>query len=213
MQLKLQQYIEALGKATDMLNVNPRVPILVRVKHPEVNKTYTFACSHFEPKNIVLPANVTWMCFDPNNSLKYKIAFQRTSKSYDEQGVENNTWRQLYFYAHIWANQSYDPADISLVVNLIPQPAKTDAVGLGRLSQANAESRVVGEGDSRLTDARNPVGHTHGDILAKNIAYDMDTNIHYSTADQDSPLVGMAYVFEAGQWLWRKLRQDDVVGL
>lgn len=169
MELKLQDFITAMAVTSDVDNLSKDTPQVMRRENSAIQKTSTFVVSINEPHDMILPLNVVWLCYDGTSSY-YKKALKRISKDVDENGFFTNTWEVLYFYDDIWLDQFYDAEDSDKLSNaVIPTGATTDTLGLVRLSYPAPEGEegmpiVVSEGDPRLTDAREPLPHTHPEI-------------------------------------------------
>jgi hypothetical protein len=63
-----------------------------------------------------------------------------------------DVWRLIYFYAEAFPAQTYDPDDLSKVSISLPSPATVSVAGIGLLATADPESRVIINGDYRLSD-------------------------------------------------------------
>lgn len=171
MELKLQNYINAIEITSDVENLSKDTPQVMRRENTAIQKTSTFVVAINEPHDMILPLNVIWVCFDGTSGL-YKKALKRVSKDPDENGQLVQTWEVLYFYDDLWHDQYYDAEDKDKLSNVvIPSGATTDTLGLVRLSHPAPEGDegmpvVVSEGDPRLSDAREPLPHVHPEIPA-----------------------------------------------
>lgn len=214
MELRLENFIDAVQVISSIDDLNDETPIVVRQQDPATREIVTIVCSTVEPTRMVLPMNVVWIVFD-RDSKYYKQALKRTSKSSDPKTPEfEQSWRLLYFYEEVFESQFYDPDDLNSGGAEPIGPATTTEYGIIRLStpaEIEAEPYVVSEGHYSLTNNRDPRPHLeqHPEKPATILA--IGSNI-IQIIDQPAPELGMALVLDgAGQAQWRKLLEEDIV--
>lgn len=154
MELKLEKYIDALELTTN-IHRQHEAPIVVRLTDDATGKATVVCCSYHQPKYVLLPIQAIWIDFNPDSDT-YKHAYARTVKA---ANPADDKWELLYFYEDAFPDQEYDPADTGMISISLPPPATVAVHGIGYLSHEQAESRVAVEGDSRLTDNRDPLPH------------------------------------------------------
>tara|TARA_Y100001963_G_scaffold139226_1_gene204828 strand:+ start:3733 stop:4368 length:636 start_codon:yes stop_codon:yes gene_type:complete len=160
-ELRLQKFTDAIRITSDIDNLDNDAPQVMRRTSASIQKTSTFVVAKIEPHDMVLPLNVIWFCFDPNSSY-YNKALRRVSK--DPSASFEHTWEVLYFYSDLWLDQHYAPEDLDKLTADIPGAATVSDLGLVLLATAPEDPNnpvVILEGDSRLTDARDPKPHSH----------------------------------------------------
>lgn len=174
MELKLQTFIDAMAITSDVDNLSENAPQVMRRVNTAIQKTSTFVIAVNEPLGMILPINVIWLCYD-STSPHYRHALKRISKDADENGKYTNSWEVLYFYEDIWGDQEYDAEDRESLSNVVvPGGATTTLLGLVKLSAVPADALmpvVISEGDVRLTNARDPLPHSHMEIPATQLKH------------------------------------------
>lgn len=162
MELRLQRFIQAQEVTSSIAEMDSNNPIVLRHSHVTKGTVTVVVCAIDEPRTLILPLNVTWICFDPNSNY-YRQALRRVSK--DTSAEFEHTWELIDTYAQVFVDQFYDAEDQGqLADDSIPVAATTTVAGIARLSaeaQNPGNPAVVVEGDSRLSDARPPLAHTH----------------------------------------------------
>ena len=174
MELKLQNFIDAMGVTSDVDNLSQDTPQVMRRENTAIQKTSTFVVSILEPVGMILPLNVIWLCYDATSG-NYKSALKRVSKDADPGGAYTYSWEVLYFYDDIWLDQAYDAEDSDKLSNaVIPAGATTSTLGLVKLSTPSTTPGmpiVVTEEDERLSDPRTPKAHSHAEIPATTLQH------------------------------------------
>lgn len=212
MELRLQQLIQDFERVSNVRNLDNNNPIVMRISHPTNATVHVIVCSLKEPKTLVLPLNVTWFVFDPQHRF-FRKALRRVSKDTDTATEFEHTWELIDEYDQVFVAQYYDATDTGrLSDNSGPPPAQVDTLGIARLSfAAEVESNpiVVGEGDPRLTDARQPISHTHPEVPARALR----TSEGIVTIEgSEAPEAGSALVATSPTTAeWRKLRSSDIL--
>lgn len=207
MELRLQQFIESVQIVSDIDNLNAESPVVLRFYEPDQDITVSVVCSIEEPTNMIIPLNAIWIVFD-KESPYYKQALQRTSKN-PSSGFAF-TWKRLYFYDHVFAEQTYDPADLEGINTDPVGPATESTAGIVLLSQASptpANPTVISEGHYTLTNDRDPNEHTHPERPAVSFA---TSSASIPIIDQHNPDIGMALIVGNSGALWRFLDETDI---
>lgn len=210
-ELRLDQLITDLESIANLQNLDPNNPIVLRLSHP-TNRTVTvIAAAQKEPSTLVLPMNVTWIDYNPLSG-NYRKALRRVSKAPDEANERDHTWEIIENYNDVFVTQYYDDADTALLTTQNPVPAASeDVMGVARLSvepTVTSNPVVVAEGDPRLSDARQPLGHSHEEIPAVQIK--TATGV-VTIGGSEAPVAGAALVATSGNTaVWRKLTTSDI---
>lgn len=208
-ELRLQKFIDAIQITSDIDNLDNDAPQIMRRTSSSIQKTSTFVVATKEPHDMILPINVIWFCFD-KTSQYYKQALKRISKDPDPSGSFEHTWEVLYFYEDIWADQSYAQEDLDKLTGDIPGAATTSTLGLVMLTtdpEDPAAPRVILEGDSRLSDPRDPKPHSHPEKPATMLQHDDGV----LTIDNGVPAAGsMLISTSATTAAWRKPTEADL---
>lgn len=211
MELRLQNLITDFERVSNVRNLDPNNPIVMRLSHPTNATVHVIVCALSEPKTLVLPLNVTWFVYDPQHKY-YRQALRRASKDADPSGEFEHTWELVTTYDEVFVDQYYDQEDTDrLSDNSGPPPAQTDTLGIARLSVAAEVSSnpvVVTEGDPRLSDARPPLAHTHPERPARQLRTSEGVVTIEGSA---APVPGAALVATSATTAeWRKLRSSDI---
>lgn len=209
MELRLEQLISSLEVVSNIRNLQPNNPIIMRLSHPTNATVHAIACAYTEPFTQVLPLNVTWFDFNPM-SANYRKALRRSSKV--SSGNFQHTWHVIETYDELFVYQEYDAIDTEFLTNVqsVP-PASVTTLGTVKLSVAStdpANPTVVLEGDPRLSDPRPPKSHSHAQVPAQQLKTSTGVvTISGSTA----PVVGAVLIAtSATSAEWRRLTSTDV---
>lgn len=208
----LENIMESLRVISDIQNMDETNPITHRVSNPTIRKVTTVVCAYREPNNLIVPLNFIWFCFDPQ-SVFYKQALRRVSKEADSANGTVHTYEVIDTMAQFNEDQYYDDEDQIILAQDEPLPvASTTTLGIARLSVSvknGATPIVVGEGDPRLTDAREPLDHTHAEVPATQIKTKSGI---VTIGDSAAPVVGSVLVaLSATRATWRPLTSNDIV--
>lgn len=209
MELRLEQLIDALERVSNIRNLRPNNPIVMRISHPTNATVHVISCSLTEPYTQLLPLNVTWFDFDPL-SPNYRRALRRSSKT-PRDGF-NHSWDVIETYDEVFVVQEYDEIDSQFLTNVqsVP-PASVTELGTVKLSYAPADPAhpvAVVEGDPRLSDPRQPVAHTHPQLPAQQLK--TSTGV-VNIAGSNAPIVGAVLVAtSANSAEWRRLNSNDI---
>ena len=207
MELRLENFIKALERTTNIHQQN-EAPIVVRITDDASGVSAVFCCSYYVPRYVMLPVEAVWIDFNPDSET-YRHAYVRTTKG---DTPESDVWEELYFYADAFGDQAYDQDDLSMISVALPSPATTLTHGIGYLSAGTIDSVVVVEGDARLTDQRDPLPHDamHKEAPATMIASASGTK---TIKNQAAPEINATLVMDGGEYVWRKLKEQDIGGL
>lgn len=210
-ELRLEQLIQDLERISNVRNLDPNNPIVVRLSHPTNATVHVIVCALREPSDLVLPINVAWFNLNPQ-SPDYRQALVRVSKDPNPSENTDHTWQRVYQYDDVFVLQEYDAADTLLLTdNTAVPPAATDALGTARLSvppEVSSNPVVVGDNDPRLTDARPPTAHIHPEEPAQQLKTSVGT---VTISGSAAPSAGMTLVaINANQAEWRRLRTSDI---
>jgi hypothetical protein len=208
-ELRLQKFIDAMQITSDIDNLDNDAPQVMRRTSSAIQKTSTFVVSKAEPHDMILPLNVIWLCFDPSSSY-YKNALRRVSKDADSNGSFEHTWEVMYFYDDIWGDQYYDGEDMNNMTGNTPGAATTTSLGLVTLVGTPDDPQnpaVILEGDTRLSDPRVPLPHSHPEKPATMVQHDDGIlTIANGTPAPGSMLISTSTTEAA----WRIPTEDDL---
>jgi hypothetical protein len=212
MEKQLVDIRESMRVLSDIQNLDETNPIPIRIQNSTVRRVTTVVCALREPYNEILPLNVVWFDFNPNHGAFYNTARRRVSKNPDVANGTTHTWEVIDTMAQFNADQFYDAEDSAILAQHDPIPGATTAVlGIARLSVAPKDAAApiaVGEGDSRLTDARKPTDHTH----AEKPATQLKTKTGVVTiSGSATPVIGATLIFSGNNTAgWRQLTSTDI---
>lgn len=208
---KIEEIRDALRVISDIQNMDETNPIVHRVSNATVRKVTTTVAAVREPTNLIVPLNVIWFDFNPQSKY-YKAARRRLSKNADPSAGTLHTWEVIDTYAQFIEDQFYDAEDAAILNTQAPLPVASPTVlGIAKLSVAAANGAVptvVGEGDPRLTDARQPTEHTH----AEKPATQLKTRTGVVTIENSAqPVVGATlFATSPTTAVWRQVTNADV---
>lgn len=210
-ELRLVNLITDLERVSNMQNMDPLNPIVVRISHPTNRTVVAVACSLSEPSTLVLPLNVTWIDYNPL-SVNFRKALRRVSKVQDTVTGRDHTWEIIELYDDVFVTQYYDEHDTSLLTTQNPVPVASPTVlGVARLSEEAERAGdpvVVVEGDPRLSDPRTPIYHTHEEVPATQIK--TATGV-VTIGGSEAPVQGAVLVASsANVATWRRLTTSDI---
>lgn len=204
MELQLENFIKNLETVTNIHNQNKN-PMIVRLPKAGTQFGLLFFCSYEVPRYVVLPENGIWIDLNPE-STTYRTAFKRTLKA---ENPYDDVWTALYFYEDSQADQEYDPEDLKLISSELPPSATQITHGITYLSYPQAESRVIGEGDPTLSNARPPLAHTHPETPATRLALNDQDSIPIK--DQPAPQLHQVLVVGSDATIqWRKIKEEEL---
>jgi hypothetical protein len=206
MELKLENFVSGLELLTDIHNQN-RNPVTVRITARDTGKALVFFCGYVKPKYVVLPINVVWIDFDPD-SATFRTAFKRKESA---ANPDQDVWEALYFYEDAFADQTYNEDDLKLVSLELPNPATSLIHGVGYLTTAEPDSKVVVEGDYRLANNRIPKDHIHEEKPASMLKA-LSSDTVYPIADQPNPELYQTLRCINGLYVWGKVQESDLAG-
>jgi hypothetical protein len=209
MELRLEQMIASLETVSDIRNLQPNNPIIVRLSHPTNATVHVIALAYNEPYQQVLPINVTWFDFNPQ-SPNYRRALRRESKV--SSGGFQHSWRIIDTYDEVFVHQEYDAIDTEFLTNVQSVPAASVTVlGTVKLSHAPTDPAnpvVVVEGDPRLSDARPPRSHSHPQQPAQQLK--TSTGV-VNISGSGAPEVGAVLIATSPNSAeWRRLTTTDI---
>lgn len=208
---KIEEIRDALRVISDIQNMDETNPIVHRVSNATVRKVTTTVAAVREPTSLIVPLNVIWFDFNPQSKF-YRAARRRVSKNADVAAGTLHTWEVIDTYAQFIEDQFYDAEDAAILNTQAPLPVASPTVlGIAKLSVASlngATPTVVGEGDPRLTDARQPTEHTH----AEKPATQLKTRTGVVTIENSAaPVVGSTlFATSPNSAVWRQVTNADV---
>lgn len=186
------------------------------------DKEYQFALSKREPAAAILPFNILWMPFDPQDTF-YKKLLRRVAKEPEIGSSLKNTWKEVKSLDDILTEDEYFDifdstlrGDYSAQTPVTIYTASETVAGKMFLSVDNSSFYypvAAGNNDTRLYNSRPPLSHVHSefDNIPGNIISAFEGLVHLSTLNP--PSVGDILVlindYEA---IWRKPVASDIVG-
>lgn len=210
-ELRLEKLIADLESISNVQNLDPLNPIVLRMSHPTNRTVSAIVCAQREPDTLVLPLNVTWVDFNPM-SRNFRKALRRVSKVEDLVNGRSHTWEIIDRFDDVFVAQYYDDLDHGLLTTQNPVPiATTEVMGVVRISQPSSTPSnpvAVVEGDPRLADPRQPLGHTHPERPATQLK--TATGI-VTIGGSEAPAQGATIVANSATTaVWRKLTTSDI---
>lgn len=211
MELRLQQLIEDFERVSNVRNLDPNNPIVMRISHPTNATVHVIVCALTEPTTLVLPLNVTWFVYDPRHKY-YRNALRRVNKDPDLTQGTAHTWELIELYADVFVDQYYDTLDTARLTDTSSPPAATTSqLGIARISVAAdmpSNPIAVVTTDPRLSDARHPLAHTHPEIPATQLRTSRGVVTISGSAAPEARAVLIATSANAAEW--RRLRTTDI---
>lgn len=135
-------------------------------------KKFVVLVSLLEPDTLTVPYNVTWINADPNHE-DYKVLMRRVdAEKYDDKDYRGS-WSVLSTVEEIYNEEQYFKKDADPILGAVPdfRPplASKDRFGGFTLSSGSVivdplVPIVVGDNDERMSNARPPLPHSHGDV-------------------------------------------------
>lgn len=135
-------------------------------------KKFVVLVSLLEPDTLTVPYNVTWINADPNHE-DYKVLMRRVdAEKYDDKDYRGS-WSVLSTVEEIYNEEQYFKKDADPILGAVPdfRPplASVDRFGGFTLSSGSVivdplDPIVVGDNDERMSNARAPLPHSHGDV-------------------------------------------------
>lgn len=211
MELRLQQLIQDFERVSNVRNLDENNPIVMRISHPTNATVHVIVCALIEPSTLVLPLNVTWFVYDPQHKY-YRYALRRVSKDADTNQGTTHTWELIETYDDVFVEQYYDEDDLlRLTDNSGPPPASISELGIARISvdaEVSSNPIAVIEGDPRLSDARQPLSHTHPEEPAEQLRTSEGI---VNIAGSGAPEAGATLIATGPNSAeWRKLQTSDL---
>lgn len=211
MELRLQQLIEDFERVSNVRNLDPNNPIVMRISHPTNATVHVIVCALTEPTKLVLPLNVTWFVYDPRHKY-YRNALRRVNKDPDLAQGTAHTWELIELYSDVFVDQYYDTLDTARLTDTSSPPAATTSqLGIARISVAAdmpSNPIAVVTTDPRLSDARHPLAHTHPEIPATQLRTSQGVVTISGSAAPEARAVLIATSANAAEW--RRLRTTDI---
>lgn len=225
--MTLAEFVEKCLALAGFRNLSAENPVVIRV-NADTGNEFQIVVSHLEPSFSVLPYNVTWIVAD-KNSANYKRAMRRVT-SLPFAGYRN-TWEILTTYEDVFNFPQYYEMSGSFQLGEIQLNGITTATMKVRgtvtlANEANAFLQeidpkfpvIVGDNDPRMTDAREPMPHSHPLQAAEMLAGASGLNEFFVTIkDSTPPKAGQALLITgAGKapnemiGVWRYVNASDV---
>ena len=197
--MTLRELAEAFVTAT---GYESGVSKIYRHFNATLNKITVVSLSDEEPTR-TLPLNVVWLVLDKNSDY-YMSFMKRTSKT--PSGGFKNTWVQITSLNSVWAEQYYDAVDGN--PDSVKVPVATDSTyGIAKLTTgfaSAASATFVVDEDTRLSDARYPVDHTHPEKPLVDV-------VGVVNMDNGSPVNGATFVAaDSASAVQRRVTNSDL---
>lgn len=210
-ELRLEKLIQDVESITNIQNLDPLNPIVVRLSHPTNRTVSAIVAAIREPFTLILPLNVTWIDMNPM-SRNYRKALRRVSKEENVSAGTQHTWEIVERYDDVFVTQYYDAHDSGMLTTQNPVPVATpDVMGVVRLSGPSStpsNPMAVVEGDPRLSDPRQPLAHTHPERPATQLK--TATGV-VTIGGSEAPVDGATLVATSATTAsWRKLTTSDI---
>lgn len=208
---RLDKLVQDVESISNIQNLDPLNPIVVRLSHPTNRTVSAIVAALGEPHTLVLPLNVTWIDFNPM-SRNYRKTLRRVSKDANVSAGTQHTWEVIERYDDVFVVQYYDEHDTGMLTTQNPVAIATpDILGVVRLSGPSAtpsNPAVVVEGDPRLSDPRQPLGHTHPERPTTQLKTASGV---VTIGGSEAPVEGATLIAtSATTAVWRKLTTSDI---
>jgi hypothetical protein len=190
----LNEHISQWLSIADKRNLALENPITLKIDIGG-GELYYVAVSHVEPNHVTLPINVTWVVADPA-SPDYMKALRRVSAL--PSGGYRNTWAQLQSYqdfldeSQFWdLSAAFQLGEVEISAVGVATTEVRGLFELNRVSEDPSDPAVVGGNDTRMSDARQPLPHSHPDLPSSMVFGASGINAYYVKIDDGlSPLPG-----------------------
>jgi len=135
-------------------------------------KQFVVLVSLLEPDTLTVPYNVTWINADPEHE-DYKVLMRRVdAEKYDDKNYRGS-WSVLSSVDEIFTEDQYFKKDADPILGAVPdfRPPLASQQRLGGFTLSEGSEPEDGEdpvvvytNDSRMSDAREPLPHSHPDF-------------------------------------------------
>lgn len=208
---RLMTFAESARQIAILRGVASNNPVVLRMTTPISGNISIVVCSLEEPVNAILPVNVLWIDLNPS-SMRYLKVYRRLGKTGGSNGLVHR-WEMLSSYLHLNDAQTYDSEDLSKIQASISfGPASYANMGIVRLSTPAATASdpiAISDTDPRLSDARNPLPHTHA--LPPVTAIKTATGV-VNISQAIPPAAGKVLIATSATTAeWRQLVHTDIV--
>lgn len=218
----LSEFVQRALALADYRNLAVENPVPVQI--PLGNgENMLVAVAFLEPNNVTFPLNVSWIVADPQHPA-YKKVLRRTStaKSVDYR----NTWSEVTTFEDLIAEPQF--WDVTGGFNLgevdVPQvgAATVDVRGLVMLNREYTDDAgapvIVGSNDARMSNARDPLPHTHPKLPITMMLLTSGVNAaHVKISTANAPVAGELLAITAkgaqdNEWIgeWRRPTRADL---
>lgn len=153
-------------------SINP-VEIVIE---DEYRNKYSILVSSFEPDAVTVPFNVSWINNDPEHK-DYKTLQRRVDAENYDAGGYRYSWSVVSTVEEIFSELQYykkaaDPI-LGEVEDFGMMPATKVDLGVFRLTNDGVDedsAAAISDTDPRMSDARDPKDHNHGELITTMIA-------------------------------------------
>lgn len=219
---QLQSFIDRVVGIADKRNLAEENPITIRVDVGDGDRYYVVV-SYLEPNHVTLPLNVTWIVVDPESAHYMKALRRASALPFDGY---RNTWAELRTYQDFLDEPQFWDLSATFQFGEIEVPGVREATverrGLFKLVSEAADPQdpvVVGDNDERMSNARQPLPHTHPLQPSTMLAGSTGINEFFVTiSDGMSPQAGQILALteegdEENEWMgiWRFPTAADIV--
>lgn len=211
MDTRQTQFVQALTEFSQVENLNPAKPVIVKRTNSVLGKTNFFVCSKTEPHDLKLPMNVMWIDYN-RLSLRYKQILKRVSKSPDSLYGTHHTYIAVTSFNDMWFDHFYDQNDEPSGFYDLASEERIGIFTLSRTPQTDPDNPVVVTStDLRNTDRRVALPHEgmHEEIPArmlKTASTNKIVNINNGDAEAHYAVVAN----ELGNTAYRKIHINEV---
>ena len=158
---------EKIAIADDFRGLDSINPVEIVIEDEYGNK-YSILVSQSEPDAVTVPFNVSWINIDPEHK-DFKTLQRRVDAENYDAGGYRYSWSVISEIAEIFTELQYykkafDPV-LGEVEDFGPLPATKISLGVYRLSADDDNSFAIGDNDPRMSDARDPTAHNHGEPI------------------------------------------------
>jgi hypothetical protein len=211
MDARQTQFVQALTEFSQVENLNPAKPVIVKRTNSVLGKTNFFVCSKTEPKDLKLPMNVMWVDYN-RLSLRYKQILKRVNKNPDLLYGTDHTYVAVTSFNDMWFDHFYDQDDEPSGFYDLASEERIGIFTLSRTPNLDAQNPVVVTStDLRNTDRRVPLPHEgmHEEIPASMLKTATTSKI-VNIANGDAEAHYALIANELGNSNYRKLHISEV---
>lgn len=166
-------------------------------------KKFSVLVSLLEPDTLTVPYNVAWINADPNHA-DYKVLMRRVdAEKYDDKDYRGS-WSVLSTVEELYNEEQYFKKEADPILGAVPDfrpplasESRFGGFTLTKVQTDPAAPVVVGDNDPRMSDPREALPHTHGDVPRTMLSTGDGTDNYVLIPSTDAPAGTLLFVTEA----------------